>query len=105
PSSQRKDQITQVSANSIFPLNSEELGEWYSVNFGATVAYIPKNKAEVIWSRPALESNVFVTNTSVAKSNEADIEQDIPLENRRPKSPRALLISNKKESDSNTQDD
>lgn len=105
PSTQRKDQITQVSAQSIYPLNSDELGEWYSINFGATVAYIPKNKAEIIWSRPALESNVFVTNTSISKSNEADIEQDIPLENRRPKNPRALLISNKKATDSNTEDD
>lgn len=105
PSTQRKDLITQVSAQSIFPLESDELGEWYSVNFGATIAYLPKNKTEIIWSRPNLEPNIFVTNTNISKSNEADIEQDIPLESRRPKNPRALLISNKKATDPNTKDD
>ena len=104
-STKRSDQITQIPRKSIYNMIDDKLGEWFVVKFGATSAYLPKKSSEIIWARPGLEVNAFVTDNLAVISNELDIESNIPLETRRPKSPRALLVSNKMDSDANSGDD
>ena len=107
PSDSRQDQITSAQERTIYPLQSEELAGWYRVQFGPTTAFVEKSKAEVVWAQPGLAPEKFVTaDQKVAGIGNLDnIEIEIPLETRRPRNPRALLIGNRRNDAISSRDD
>ncbi len=107
PSDSRHDQITTSQIRTMYPLQSEELSDWYRIQFGPTTAFVEKSKAEVVWAQPGLAPEKFVTNSQkvAALGNQDNIEIGIPLETRRPRSPRALLIGNRRNDAISSRDD
>ena len=107
PSDSRQDQITTAQVNTIYPFQSEELSGWYRVQFGPTTAFVEKSKAEVVWAQPGLAAEKFVINDQKVAGigNLDNIEIGIPLETRRPRNPRALLIGNRRNDAISSRDD
>lgn len=105
PSSSRREQITQSAVGTLYPLQNAELGEWYTISFGAATAYIQKKNSELVWARPGTDPERFAEksiNTGIISSL---LESDIPLEVRRPEKPAAILIHNRLQSENLTTDD